>query len=121
MGDSAITETAGWGSFILDNSPSFLANLPVDIERAKRISIENTSLTLDRNPNYPIPTLAFQGNPIGIDLRRIVHSQITPVINTGIAHREEGHRVIGRGLVQAPLACFVQAAEAFNTKYECKI
>ena len=38
---------------------------------------------------------------------------LTPWINTGIAHRQAGIGQIGAGVVQAPLACFVQTLEAF--------
>ncbi|WP_250313220.1 hypothetical protein, partial [Escherichia coli] len=31
---------------------------------------------------------------------------ITPLINTGIAHKEAGIGQIGAGTVRAPLACF---------------
>ncbi|MDP2437413.1 MAG: hypothetical protein Q8P67_16840, partial [archaeon] len=50
----------------------------------------------------------------GIDLRRIIESGETPWINTGIAHKDEGHRVIGRGIVRAPLEAFQEAWEAFQ-------
>ena len=104
----------------MDNSPSFLSSLPVDIEQAKRISLENAALVLDHNPSFPIPSLGFLGNPIGIDLRLVLSTQLTPYINTGIAHKEEGHRVIGRGLVRAPLQCFEDAAQAFRAVYGVK-
>jgi hypothetical protein len=41
-----------------------------------------------------------------------VETGITPVINTGIAHRKPGIGQIGAGLTEAPMDCFVQALEA---------
>ena len=114
MGDSAITETNGWGSFILKNSPSFLAMLPVNLEQSQRISEDNERLCITDNPAFPVPALAFRGSPCGIDLRRIIQTGETPWINTGIAHKEEGHRVIGRGIVRAPMSAFEDAWEAFQ-------
>lgn len=42
----------------------------------------------------------------------MVETGITPLINTGIAHKEAGIGQIGAGTVRAPLACFEQALEA---------
>lgn len=118
MGDSAITETNGWGSFILKNSPSFLAMLPVTLEQSQAITEDNEALTIANNSRFPIPALGFKGSPCGIDLRRIIESGETPWINTGIAHKEAGHRVIGRGIVRAPMSAFEEAWEAFKKHEE---
>ena len=42
----------------------------------------------------------------------MVETGITPLINTGIAHKEAGIGQIGAGTVRAPLTCFEQALEA---------
>ena len=52
------------------------------------------------------------GTPTGIDLRRVVETGTTPVINTGIAHREAGVGQIGAGITTAPMECFVGAIAA---------
>ena len=52
------------------------------------------------------------GACLGLDIRRVVETGITPLINTGIAHKEAGIGQIGAGTVRAPLACFEQALEA---------
>jgi hypothetical protein len=69
-------------------------------------------ITLTRNPEYTIPAIGFAGTPTGIDVRRVVESGVTPVINTGIAHRQAGIGQIGAGIVRAPLACFEAALRA---------
>jgi len=117
MGDSAITETAGWGSFILTSAPGFLSSLPAGIEQANRINKENGTLTLGKNPAYPVPVNNFEGCPTGVDIRRVVGNKCEPWINTGITHKDGGHRVIGRGLVRAPLEAFQKAVTAFSAKY----
>ncbi|MCL2608482.1 MAG: hypothetical protein FWD94_01055, partial [Treponema sp.] len=53
---------------------------------------------------------------LGIDARKVVATGITPVINTGIAHREAGIGQIGAGTVRPPLACFEQAVRAYAEK-----
>jgi len=42
-------------------------------------------------------------------VRKIVETGITPVINTGIAHKEPGRGQVGAGLTRAPMECFAQA------------
>ncbi|HHU7953523.1 TPA: DUF1116 domain-containing protein, partial [Escherichia coli] len=67
---------------------------------------------LERNMQLQIPGWDFQGACLGLDIRRVVETGITPLINTGIAHKEAGIGQIGAGTVRAPLACFEQALEA---------
>jgi len=57
------------------------------------------------------------GVPTGIDVQKVVETEILPWINTGLAHRQAGVGQVGAGVVQAPLACFVQALEAFAAAY----
>ena len=70
-------------------------------------------ITASRNPAWTLPALEFAGTPTGIDVRKVVETGVAPTINTGIAHREAGVGQVGAGIVRAPLACFVQALEAF--------
>jgi hypothetical protein len=50
---------------------------------------------------------------VGIDVRLVIETGITPLINTGIAGRQAGTGQIGAGVVHAPFACFARALEAF--------
>ncbi len=54
-------------------------------------------------------------------MRKVVAHGIGPWIDTGITHKDAGHRVIGRGFVRAPIECFQQAKAAFEKKYGSKI
>ena len=60
-----------------------------------------------------MPTWDFKGAPLGIDIRKVVETGITPLINTGIAHKVAGKGQVGAGTVRAPLACFEKALEAY--------
>ena len=53
-------------------------------------SAEMTEITIDRNPNFIIPNWNFR-NLLRIDARLVVEKGITPVINTGIAHKVAGY------------------------------
>jgi hypothetical protein len=63
---------------------------------------------------FTLPPLNFRGTPVGIDVRKVMRTGITPWLNTGIAHREPGIGMVGAGLVQAPQRCFEVAFEALG-------
>jgi hypothetical protein len=113
IGDSAIVETIGLGGGAMAASPAvarFVGAGGVADALAATADIEE--ITLAEHPHFRIPTLDDRGAPVGIDVRKVVETGITPLINTGIAGRVAGTGQIGAGLVRAPLACFTQALEA---------
>lgn len=117
MGDSAITETVGWGGGVIAGAPGILAltgGTPAD---ALGWTQANISISLARSSTYKLPALGFDGAPIGIDIRRVAATGTVPVIDSAIAHKEPGIGMIGSGIVHAPLACFTQAREAFEQRY----
>jgi len=79
---------------------------------ALEISEEMREIFIDTNPLLQIPTWDFQAACLGLDVRRVVETGITPLINTGIAHRLAGIGQVGAGTVRAPLGCFEKALEA---------
>ncbi len=117
MGDSAITETVGWGGFVLAGAPGILALVGGTPAQAQQISRDMGEITLARSPDYRMPIFGFEGSPVGIDIRRVVSTGIVPTIDTAIAHRDPGHPKIGGGLVRAPLACFTDALVEFGRKH----
>lgn len=113
MGDSAITETFGIGGAAMIAAPGVTRFVGAGgMEAAKSVSEEMAEIYLERNMQLQIPGWDFQGACLGLDIRRVVETGITPLINTGIAHKEAGIGQIGAGTVRAPLACFEQALEA---------
>ena len=117
IGDSAITETVGVGGMAMVAAPAVTRFVGAGgTEDARRTSNEMTEITISRNPNYIIPNWDFQGTCLGIDARLVVEKGITPVINTGIAHKEAGFGQIGAGTVHPPLACFEKAVAAYARK-----
>ncbi|GIX49076.1 MAG: hypothetical protein KatS3mg131_3287 [Candidatus Tectimicrobiota bacterium] len=119
LGDSAIVETLGLGAFAMAASPAVARFVGLgSFAEARRVTEAMLDITVARSPHFLLPTLDGQGVPTGIDVRKVVETGITPWINTGIAHRQAGIGQIGAGVVQAPLACFVQALEAFAAIWE---
>jgi hypothetical protein len=117
MGDSAITETVGWGGFVLGGAPGILSLVGGTPDQALAYSREMKTITVSQHPQYLMPALSFEGAPIGIDIRKVVQTGSTPIIDTAIAHRETGHPKIGAGLVRAPMECFKKALVRFSQKY----
>jgi len=117
MGDSAITETFGVGGMAMIAAPAVTRFVGAGgYEDALRTSNEMTEITIDRNPNFTVPTWNFQGICLGIDARLVVEKGITPVINTGIAHKIAGYGQIGAGTVHPPIDCFEKAVKAYAKK-----
>src|SRR5512139_3943381 len=79
MGDSAITETVGWGGFVIGGAPGILSLVGGTPEEALNYSREMKKITVTTHPTYRMPVLGFAGIPIGIDIRLAVQTNITPI------------------------------------------
>lgn len=112
IGDSSITETAGYGGFAMAAAPAivqFVGGTPqLAIDTTQRMR----GITLAESRTYQIPAMGFRGTPTGIDVLRVVETGIVPAINTGIAHKEPGVGMVGAGLVTPPFAVFAEASKA---------
>ena len=117
MGDSAIAETVGWGAFTLAGAPGILPLVGGTPEDALEYTREMRKITSSKHPTYRMPALGFAGTSVGIDIRKVVQTNISPIIDTAIAHKDPGYPIIGAGLVRAPIDCFKQALIAFGQKY----
>jgi Protein of unknown function (DUF1116) len=118
LGDSAITETAGIGGFAMATAPAivqFVGGTPND---AIANTMSMTYVTVGRNNAFTLPALNFSGTPAGIDARRVLDTNIMPIINTGIAHKEAGVGQIGAGITHAPVGCFAQAIKMLAREIE---
>ena len=114
MGDSTITETAGFGGMAMAGAPAivkFVGGVPQD---ALDATLEMYDICATEHDTFLIPALNFRGAPLGIDVRRVVETGIAPRLNTGIAHKEPGIGQVGAGLLRAPIECFVAAFEAMR-------
>lgn len=118
IGDSCITETLGIGGFSMATAPAivqFVGGTPKD---AVRYTTSMYEITTEESQAYKLPPMNFRGAPTGIDIRKVIETQVLPVINTGIAHKEPGIGQVGAGIVHPPMACFEQALEAYVTLLE---
>jgi hypothetical protein len=114
IGDSAITETAGLGGFAMGGAPAVVKVVGGTPADAVAYTEAMYGITLARNPNWTLPALGFAGTATGIDVRKVVDSNVLPIINTGIAHKEAGVGQVGAGLVRPPMVCFTAALRALG-------
>ncbi len=113
IGDSAIVETIGLGGMAMAASPAVARFVGAGgLDAALAVTAEMREIALGEHPYFRIPTDGDRGVPVGIDVRRVVATGITPLINTGIAGRTPGTGQVGAGVVRAPLGCFTQALAA---------
>jgi hypothetical protein len=113
MGDSAIVETIGLGGVAMAASPAVARFVGAGgMAEALAVTEAMRDISIGEHPHFRIPTLDERGTPVGIDVRRVVETGVTPLINTGIAGRRAGVGQVGAGVVRAPLGCFTAALEA---------
>jgi hypothetical protein len=112
IGDSAITETAGFGGFAMGAAPAIVQFVGGSAEDALAATRAMRRITLGANSGFAIPALGFAGTPTGIDLRLVEERNLLPQINTGIAHKDPGVGQVGAGLVNPPWEAFHAALEA---------
>ncbi|MGG1674387.1 DUF1116 domain-containing protein [Neobacillus sp. NRS-1170] len=114
IGDSAITETYGFGGFAMATAPAIVALVGGTVEEAIGFTTKMKEITTEQNPNVTIPLLDFMGIPTGIDVRKVVQTGIMPIINTAIAHKEAGIGMIGAGITHPPVEAFEKAMLALS-------
>ncbi|MDX1615889.1 MAG: DUF1116 domain-containing protein [Candidatus Promineifilaceae bacterium] len=117
IGDSTITETAGIGAFAMAAAPAIVTFISGTPEDAINATLEMYEITEAEHSHFTIPSLDFRGTPTGIDIRKVVELDITPRINTGIAHKDAGVGQVGAGLVRPPMDIFRAALLAFGEQY----
>ena len=119
IGDSAITEAFGLGGAAMIAAPGVTRFVGAGgFDAALDVSEEMSEIYLDNNDMLQIPTWDFKGACVGLDIRRVVETGITPLINTGIAHKDPGIGQVGAGTVRAPLECFEKALVALAEAVE---
>ncbi|MGE4291977.1 MAG: DUF1116 domain-containing protein [Desulfovibrio sp.] len=116
LGDSTITETVGLGGFSMAAAPAIVKFVNGTPRQALAFSRQMLLITEGVNNAFTLPMLNFNGVATGIDIRKVLDTNILPVLNTGIAHKKAGVGQIGAGIARAPMKCFTQAAEAMAEK-----
>ena len=114
IGDSTVTETAGFGGFAMASAPAIARFVGGTAQDALEATLEMYEICFAEHEQFTIPALGFRGTPLGIDVRKVAETGILPRLNTGIAHREPGIGMVGAGVLRAPARCFTEAFEALR-------
>ncbi len=114
IGDSTITETAGYGGFAMAAAPAITQFVGGTPQMAIDATREMYEITFSEHEGFTIPILNFRGTPLGIDVRKVMETGILPRLNTGIAHKKPGVGMVGAGILRAPEKCFKDAFEALK-------
>ena len=114
IGDSAIMETGGVGGFAMAAAPAIVKFLGAGTYKdAINYTMDMYEITFEEHNQYTIPNLDFRGTPFGIDIRKVVETGISPIINTAIASKEPGVGMIGAGVAEVPIKIFEDAIYDF--------
>ncbi len=116
IGDSTITETAGYGGTAMAAAPAIVRFVGGTAQMALQTTLEMYEITFSEHEHFTIPALNFRGTPLGIDVRKVMETGILPQINTGIAHKDPGVGMVGAGILRAPEECFRAAFEALQNE-----
>ena len=65
LGDSAITETAGLGSFAMAGAPAVVQYIGGTPEFAKETTMKMYEITAAEHESFNMPNLNFRGTPLG--------------------------------------------------------
>ena len=109
IGDSAVLELVGLGGAAAANSPAVASFLGGKMADAMAVTAAMGRICAGASTRLRLPVLDNAGTPLGVDVRRVVETTITPAVNTGIVHVSDGSGQVGAGVAHAPLECFVQA------------
>jgi hypothetical protein len=102
IGDSALVECCGLGAAASAASPSVAAFLGGGMADALARTRQMEDICVGASERLRIPTLDGEGTPLGVDARACLDTGLTPLINTGILHKEEGGQ-IGAGIARTPI------------------
>lgn len=117
FGDSCIVECYGFGGASAAAGPSAVRLYGGGNADALRRTADYRKICVGTHDWAPIPQCDFQGPPVGIDIRRVVDTGISPTIHGGIGHKDGGQA--GAGAMLVPMECFHDALRAFAEKYGC--
>ena len=109
IGDSAVLELVGLGGPAAANSPAVAGFLGGRMADAMAVTAAMGRICAGNSTRFRLGVLDNAGAPLGVDVRRVVETSITPAVNTGILHASDGSGQVGAGVARAPIECFTQA------------
>ena len=114
-GESPLAETVGLGGFSSAAAFPLQNYVLATPEEMVRRTLEMYKITFGEHSEYKIPYLCFRGIPVGIEIHKVVNTDIKPVMNIGAAGKDGTQ--IGAGVLYAPMSCFQDAVDAYANRY----
>ncbi len=108
-GESPITETVGLGGFAQACAFTLQEYQGGSPDTMIARNLEMYQITAGENTTFRIPLMSFRGTPTGIDIFKVLDTDVMPVMDVGLAGRDGGQ--IGAGVIRAPRECFERAAD----------
>ena len=90
-----------WVAFAAAASPIVCNLRGMTLKESIAQTREMEEISIGKNPNFPIPNLDFSFLPVGIDIRLVLKTGISPAIHGGMFNREGG--LIGAGMAMVPM------------------
>ena len=118
IGDSAVLELIGLGGASAAGSPAVAQLVGGTMAHAAELTEQLDKVCVGRSSRFSLPTWGMRGSPVGVDLRLVVESGLTPQVTTGTLHAHDGSGQIGAGVAVAPIECFVDLALALADDLE---
>lgn len=112
LGDSCVTEVYGLGGLSAIAGPAFVRLTGGSFEEAKRRTEDARAVCLGEHKFAPVPWDDYRGFPVGVDMRRVVATNITPTSHGGSTRLAGGQG--GAGAAPIPMDCFKQGLKAFS-------
>ena len=113
-GESIIIETIGLGGLAQAAAFPLQSYQGGSPEAMIANNLQMYDIVVGEHPTFKIPYFSYRGTPTGIDLRKIIATKITPIMDIGIAGKGGGQ--IGAGLVRGHIGSFEKAFEAFEQR-----
>ena len=110
-----MVECAGMGGLAACAAPIVMSLRGLKLKDGIALTREMEKICVKKNYNYPIPNMDFDFLPVGIDIRKVLKTGISPIIHGGMFNKEGG--LIGAGMARIPMECFEKAMAAFVEKY----
>jgi hypothetical protein len=114
-GESPITETVGLGGFAQAAAFGLQSYQGGSARLMAERNLAMYQITAAEHPDFRIPFFDYRGTPTGIDVFRVAGTGVLPLMDVGVPGTGGGQ--IGAGVLEAPMACFTAARDAYLARY----
>ncbi len=107
MGDSCVTEVYGFGGMCAIAGPMYMKLTGSTIKEAYSRTEKARTVSLGEHRFAPVPWDDYKGQPVGVDVRKVVGYNVLPISHGGSGLKTGGQA--GAGAAELPRECFKNA------------